>query len=66
MATATCIKCGGTHFERKDVSLKRFHPKLSFVHCSSCGGVVGVLDPSVAQELSKIRTALEQIASGLF
>jgi hypothetical protein len=66
MATPTCLKCGGTQFEHKEVSLKRFRPKLTFVQCSSCGGVVGVLDHSMAEELREMRKTLERIASCLF
>ena len=66
MATPTCVKCGGTQFERQEVSLKRSRPKLTFVQCTGCGGVVGVLDDSTAEELREMRKTLERVASCLF
>lgn len=45
MAQSICNKCGATTFEAKEA------PRMSgtdyswgFVQCSSCGGVVGVVD----------------------
>jgi hypothetical protein len=66
MATPTCIKCGGTQFEHKEVSFKRPRIKLSFVHCADCGGVAGVLDHGAAEELREMRKTLERMASVLF
>lgn len=66
MATPTCIKCGGTQFEHKEVSLRRLRSRLTFVHCAACGGVVGTLDPGVGEELREIRKTLERIALAVF
>jgi len=66
MATPTCIKCGGTQFEHKEVSLKRPRVKLNLVHCAGCGGVVGVVDNSASEELREMRKTLERMASCLF
>lgn len=66
MATPTCIKCGGTQFEHKEVSLKRLRSKLTFVQCASCGGVVGMLDQSVGEELREIKKTLERMAAAMF
>jgi predicted nucleic-acid-binding Zn-ribbon protein len=44
MALPTCVKCGSTLFETKEVTPRGSNFKLNFVQCSSCGGVVGVLD----------------------
>ncbi len=66
MATPTCIKCGGTQFEHKEMSLKRLRAKLTFVHCASCGGVVGMLDHGTGEELREIRKTLERIAAAAF
>lgn len=43
MAISKCVKCNSTSFEVKtmDVGAKF---KIAFVQCSSCGGVVGVLE----------------------
>jgi hypothetical protein len=66
MATPTCVKCGGTQFEHKEVSLKRPRLKLNFVHCADCGGVVGVVDHGATEELREMRKTLERMASCLF
>jgi hypothetical protein len=42
--SSTCVKCGSTSFEMKEVTPRGSNFKLNFVQCSSCGGVVGVLD----------------------
>jgi len=44
MASSTCVKCGDGHFELVEYTPKKSAFKLSFIQCSSCGGVVGVLD----------------------
>jgi len=44
MALSTCIKCGGTLFETKEATPRNSNFKLTFIQCSSCGGVVGVMD----------------------
>lgn len=42
--TSTCVKCGGTSFEAKLIEPGGYKFKVTFIQCSSCGGVVGVLD----------------------
>jgi predicted nucleic-acid-binding Zn-ribbon protein len=42
--TSTCVKCGNTSFEVKEVSPNGSNFKLIFVQCASCGGVVGVTE----------------------
>jgi predicted nucleic-acid-binding Zn-ribbon protein len=44
MALSTCVKCGGSSFEISHVSPTGSNFKLMFIQCSSCGGVVGVMD----------------------
>jgi uncharacterized Zn finger protein len=44
MAVSTCIKCGSTSFENKVVTPQHSEFRLTFVQCSNCGGVVGVMD----------------------
>jgi hypothetical protein len=44
MAFSSCIKCGSTSFETAEASPNGSKFKLTFVQCSLCGGVVGVLD----------------------
>lgn len=55
--SSTCVKCGGTSFETKEVEPRNSRYKLIFVQCSSCGGVVGVTEffniGSMLQTLAK-------------
>jgi hypothetical protein len=44
MAASTCVKCGSTSFDMVRVEPKASPYVLMFVQCSSCGGVVGVLE----------------------
>ncbi|MNS96059.1 hypothetical protein D3C72_1303410 [compost metagenome] len=44
MATSSCIKCGSTNFEIKENSPKGSNYKFMFIQCSSCGGVISVMD----------------------
>jgi hypothetical protein len=59
MATSTCVKCGGRHFELKEASPTNSQFKVNFVQCASCGGVVGVLDYyNIGQELQIIKKTI--------
>ncbi len=44
MPMSTCIKCGGHTFEVVEAKPGNSDFTLMFVQCSSCGGVVGVMD----------------------
>lgn len=44
MASPTCIKCGNSTFEVKENAPKNSNFKIMFIQCTSCGGVVGVMD----------------------
>ena len=44
MAMSTCTKCGKTQFEVKEVSPGESNFTLNFIQCTSCGGVIGVID----------------------
>ena len=44
MARSTCVKCGNGKFEMVEHSPAGSRFKLNFIQCSSCGGVVGVMD----------------------
>lgn len=44
LAFSTCVKCGGSFFEIVEKEPIKSNYKLIFVQCSTCGGVVGVLD----------------------
>jgi translation initiation factor 2 beta subunit (eIF-2beta)/eIF-5 len=51
MAKPTCVRCGGTEFERQYgvVSNKAVY----FINCSSCGGV-SVIDRTTEDAIEKI------------
>jgi predicted nucleic-acid-binding Zn-ribbon protein len=44
MAQPTCVKCGNTSFETRAYSPVGANFKLTFVQCTMCGGVIGVMD----------------------
>lgn len=44
MATSSCPKCSRHVFELKENTPNGSEFKLTFVQCSSCGAVVGVID----------------------
>lgn len=44
MATSTCIKCNSTTFEVKETKVIGSPHIILFIQCSSCGGVVGLID----------------------
>ncbi|HEB36002.1 hypothetical protein LCGC14_1696520 [marine sediment metagenome] len=44
MANSICTKCDNNHFELKEVSPRDSEFILYFVQCTSCGGVIGVID----------------------
>lgn len=59
MAQSTCIKCGSTRFETKEVTPSDSNFILMFIQCSSCGGVVGVMD------LFNIGNLIHELANNL-
>jgi predicted nucleic-acid-binding Zn-ribbon protein len=44
MATSMCIKCGNREFESKETTPRNSNFAFSFIQCTNCGGVVGVMD----------------------
>lgn len=59
MAIPTCAKCGNTTFENTVVSPEGSNFNLTFVHCSSCGAVVGVTDfYNTGQQIKALAKAL--------
>ncbi|MCK4644521.1 hypothetical protein KAU32_12920 [bacterium] len=66
MAISKCAKCGSTLFEVKDAAPQGSRFKISFVQCTSCGTVIGVLEyfnaPSI---LINQNRAIEKIANKL-
>ena len=59
MAIPRCPKCESSSFENSEVEPRRSNFKLIFVHCSSCGAVVGVVDYyNIGAELKEIRAKL--------
>lgn len=66
MATSTYVKCGNSSFEAKEATPLRSEFKLIFIQCSSCGGVVGVLDFfNVGNLLTQQHEALKEIAKSV-
>ena len=59
MAISKCIQCGNTTFEMQENSPIGSNFKFMFIQCSSCGGVVGVVDYyNIGQVLKKIAKKL--------
>ncbi len=56
MAVPTCPKCSNTIFRMTDYQPDPSHFKYSFIICSECGAVVGVVDmhhiPSLLQKIA--------------
>lgn len=66
MASSSCPKCGNHTFEVQQVEPIRSAYKLMFVQCTSCGGVIGVLDFfNIGAKLTKQDEALKKIARAL-
>lgn len=59
MATPSCPKCSYTLFETTIVSPRKSNYKLQFIHCASCGCVVGT------QEYYNIGAVLQTFAKKL-
>ncbi len=59
MPESTCVKCGNHSFIGRSFELDR---PVIFVQCSSCGGVVGVLeDMNLKTEFENIWAKLTEI-----
>ena len=44
MAQSTCMKCGGTDFELKDITPEKGGHRYRAVQCAHCGGVIGLVE----------------------
>lgn len=44
MAISKCAKCDNTHFEAVEANPALYKFKVTFIQCSNCGTVVGVLE----------------------
>lgn len=64
---SACPKCDrGTTFKLSTKSPKDSAFKLSFIECSSCGAVVGVMDfHNIGQMLNQQNKALKKIAAAV-
>jgi predicted nucleic-acid-binding Zn-ribbon protein len=62
MATPTCIKCGNTTFEVANFTPTNSRYVLLSVHCSTCGGIAGVLD---AQNIGHMLETLTDVTKEL-
>jgi predicted nucleic-acid-binding Zn-ribbon protein len=66
MAFPTCVKCGLTVFELSEYIPTGSRFKFYFIHCSGCGGVVGVTEfYHVGTRLAKIQQLVTAIAKRL-
>lgn len=66
MASSTCIKCSSHSFETREVTPNGSAFKLIFIQCSSCGGVVGVIDYfNIGHLLQQQNVVLQRIADRL-
>ena len=64
MAASSCMKCGTHSFEMVECEPRKSNYKLNFVQCTSCGGVVGVMDYlNVGADLRRLSAAVKQIAN---
>jgi hypothetical protein len=48
------------------MSPKRSKSRLWLLQCAACGGVVGVVDQTLGDEVYEIRKTLERLAAALF
>lgn len=61
MATPTCIKCGSDSFEVSEYTPKGSAYRLMSVHCSYCGGVVGMMDGlNIGYMMEKLTAILKE------
>ena len=66
MATSSCVKCGKCSFEMVECEPRKSKFKLKFVQCTSCGGVVGIMDyHNIGAALSRLSDAVKQIAGAV-
>ncbi len=59
MAQSTCPKCPGTAFEAVEATITRCSMPKTFIQCTRCGCVVGVIDSFNVPEL------INTLANGL-
>jgi hypothetical protein len=66
MAVSTCPKCDSHRFELKDGTPKNSRFNFSYVQCSSCGALVGVMDYfNVGAETQDIKKQLNNLGSSI-
>lgn len=59
MARPKCPKCENTTFLNSEVTPQGSNFVLTFVHCSSCGAIVGVMDYyNIGQQIRELAKAL--------
>ena len=64
MAYSTCVKCGNRSFEILENSPKGSNYKLMFVQCTSCGGVIGVMEYyNIGAKIEELEIKLKNIAT---
>jgi ribosomal protein S27AE len=59
VAKPTCPNCGSTSFQNTDMMPTGSNFLLNFIHCSSCGAVVGVMDfHNIGEQIKDLARAL--------
>lgn len=65
MAYSTCVKCGSNRFEIRENTPAGSNYKLMFIQCSSCGGVVGVMDYyNIGAKIEELEKRIKNISTG--
>ena len=63
MSISSCPKCAGHYFELVIQSPSKSNFKLSFIQCSSCGVVVGVMDyNNIGARLDQLEKKIDSIS----
>lgn len=66
MARTTCVKCGQTNFELKELNVSDSNFKLYSVQCSHCGVTIGLCDYyNVSYMVKRQQEAIKKIARHL-
>jgi len=64
MAYSKCSNCGSSSFEIVQNSPSKSNYKLTFVQCSSCGAVVGVMDYyNIGSRISDLEKKVDSLSS---
>jgi hypothetical protein len=65
MAISTCGKCGGHQFELANAEPVGAGSTFKLVQCSSCGVVIGAIDPDARDQIEGLRRQIASIDAKL-